>query len=244
MTIEPTVQSLIEPDAWWVSCEARTPQRGHLAWAYLPYLEVEPRTLVVEGRVDPTDHVRAKCRIEPLRIREPPRAPALPVAALPIYGSEVYLVQRAKRRPVLVLGIGGPEVPKNLRAGSPRWQTAPCLLVAPYFGVDATGARAGYPEAFVNRVRVCEYPQYVLDSLPVGGSTKRSMLRLDHVQPLGSHYNAYELTEHCLSAPALSVLDDWLVWMATGKIPADGTLATIRAVLMEDAAEIGSTSPE
>jgi hypothetical protein len=237
MTSDPSVQSLLEPDSWWVRSDSRTTQRGHLAWAYLPYLEMEPRTLVVEGRADPTDHGRAKCRIEPLRIREPPRAPSLPVAALPIYEGEVYLVQRAKRRPVLVIGTGGPDVPPALRAGAPRWQTAPCVLAAPYFGVDATGRRSGFPEPFVDRVRICEYPQFVLDALPIGGSTKRSMLRLDHVQPLGNHHNAFELTEHCLSPPALRVIDDWLTWLTTGNLPADGPLAVIRTILIEDAAE-------
>jgi hypothetical protein len=159
---------------------------------------------------------------------------------MPIYEGEVYLVQRAKRRPVLVIGVGGPDVPPGLRAGSPRWQTAPCLLVAPYFGVDATGKRSGFPQPFVDRVRICEYPQFVLDSLPFASSTKRSMLRLDHVQPLGNHHNAYELTEHCLSEPALRVIDDWLTWMTTGKLDTDGPLAASRQILMEDADETGA----
>src|SRR5205807_1023610 len=143
--------------------------------------------------------------------------PALPVAALPTPPGEVHLVQRAKRRPVLVVSAGGPEVPPALRVGSARWPTVPTILVAPYYGVDADGTRGGWPAPFVTRIRRCEYPQYLWDRLPLSGPAE-SILRLDHLQPVGRHANAYELTRFRLGDEALVLLDEWLAWLMTGQL--------------------------
>jgi len=92
------------------------------------------------------------------------------VAALPDYPGEVRTVYRAKARPVVVLSAGGPEVPRELRVGAAGWQTAPTLLVAPFYGVDPGGTRGGWREDFVTRIRRGEYPQYLWDKLPLPGA--------------------------------------------------------------------------
>src|SRR3954470_20639496 len=81
-------QSLIDP--WWINDPERPLVRGSLVWTYLPHPDQEPRVLVLTGRDDdPTDHRVAKYRIEPLQIKDPPRAPGMPVAALPTYVGEI-----------------------------------------------------------------------------------------------------------------------------------------------------------
>jgi hypothetical protein len=188
--------------------------------------------LIPTGRSSATDHGRADYRIEPLRANQPARLPRLPVAALPAYEGEVRTVYRAKRRPALIISTGGPDVPQDLRAGSPRWQTAPTLLVAPYYGADRKGRRAGFPEALVSRIRRCEYPQFIWDRLPLAGETEASLLRLDHIQPLGRHHASYELTEHCLSAEAMLILDEWLHWLLEDDLPEESVLYDFRQGLL------------
>lgn len=198
----------------------------------MPHVDQQPVTLIPVARSEPTEHQAATVRLEPLRVSAPRRAPQLPVAALPEFTGEVRTVYRAKVRPVVVLGTGGPEVDQAFRRGAARWQTAPTLLVAPFYGVDSGSTRGGWREPFVERIRRCEYPQYVWDRLPLPGATE-SILRMDHIQPIGRHHDAYEWTPYRLSEDAISLLDEWLVWLFTDQIPTDGVLADIRAELLK-----------
>lgn len=58
-------------------------------------------------------------------------------------------------------------------------------------------------------------------------------MRFDHIQPIGRHQNAFELTQYRLSDEALSVLDEWLVWIFRDQIPVDGVLADVRAEFLK-----------
>ena len=216
---------------WWIEVGGQDLQRGRLVRAFIPHVDQEPRQLTLVGRTEATEHGSARYAIEPLRIGGPRSAPRLPVAAMPTYEGEVHAVYRAKVRPALVLSAPTPEVPKALRTGAAGWQTSPTLLVAPYYGVDPGGRRGGWREEFVDRIRRGEYPQYLWDKLPLGGA-QESILRLDHVQPVGRHANACAPTAYCLSDDALDVLDEWFEWLWTGLVRTDGVLAMIRGHLL------------
>src|SRR5207302_873569 len=62
-------------------------------------------------------------------------------------------------------------------AGQARWQSARTLLVAPFYGADASGTRGGWPAPFVDRIRRAEYPQYIWDQLPSPGGPIDSIFR-------------------------------------------------------------------
>lgn len=101
------------------------------------------------------------------------------------------------------------------------------MLVAPYYGAGRHGYRAGYRPEFVERVRHCEYPQFVWDHLPFPGG-EESILRLDHLQPVGTHYAAYKLSGFKLSEAAMEVIDEILSWLVWGGVPADSLVAMYR----------------
>jgi len=216
---------------WWVKDDHPQLARGRLVWAFLPHTDQQPMVLVAEGRTEATDHSSAYYRVEPLRIGSPPREPRLPVAALPLETGDIRIVQRAKRRPALVLSEGGPEIASALRVGEARWQTSATILVAPFYGVDRDGTRGGWKPGFVDRIRRCEYPQYLWDQLPLAG-TRQSVLRLDHTQALGRHQNSYTLTPYRLSDDALSLVDEWFSWLLTGSIAPDSALQILREELL------------
>lgn len=225
MVPDDSVQGVLHPTPWWTTDEELTLKRGRLIWVFVPHVSQEPMGLFIQGRVTPTDHSKALYQLGPLRIDHNPIATAgLPVAAVPSYSGEVFTVHRAKKRPAVVLSTGGTVVPSTLRAGTARWQSAPSLLVIPSYGTMPDGKRGGWPPDFVRRIQLCEFPQYILDWLPISRSDEPSVLRLDHIQPVGLHHNSYELTPWVLSDPALEVLDDWLLWLQTGLVPADGVL--------------------
>ena len=130
-----------------------------------------------------------------------------------------------------MLGTGGAEVPRPLRTGAARHQTNSTILAAPFYGADLGGSTGGWKPEFVERIRRCEYPQYMWDSLPVQGR-RESILRLDHLQPVGKHGQSYELTEYELHADAVSLVDEYLTWLLHGALPADGLLREVRRVLL------------
>lgn len=219
---------------WWVEDHSKTYQRGQLIWAFLSHVDQIPNQLIAVGRSDPRDHSRADVQIKPLRIKQPPSKPKLPVAALPAFGNEVNIVCRAKKRPALIICAGGDAVEKKLTRGQPKYQTAPTILVAPFYGIEeGLGKRAGFNPEFIARVQQCEYPQYVWDILPIGGSTSASLLRLDHIQPIGKHHDSIELTDFRLSDDALQLMDEWLDWLIYGDFAEDSLLLDFKQGIKE-----------
>lgn len=221
------LQSLIKPDAWWEKSEEGTIERGRLLKAFVPIPGLTPMTLT-PSRAEATDHSKAAFVLEPLRASAP-RSSKLPVAALPLNPGEVHAVYKAKHRPVLVIGVG-PQIDHKSFGGDKGWQTAPMLMVAPYFGVEGGKSRGGWHPEFVRRIRHAEYPNYVYDQLP-DSSEPASILRLDQLQPIGNHHDSYARTEWRLSAIALSIIDEQLRWLTTNVLDAKGLLDIARAEL-------------
>jgi hypothetical protein len=231
MYLEDSIQAYVAP--WWEVDETPGLKRGRLIRGFLPHVFQVPMVLIPIGRSDPTNHERMDYRLEPLKAGKYPKLPRLPVAALPLFEGEVLSAYKAKKRPLLVVSTGGPEIPKAITTGSPKWQIRPAMLVAPFYGAVFDGKRAGFNEEFVRRIRRCEYPQYLYDKLPDGGRTEESILRLDHLQPFPLFDQAYQWTPHCLSEEALMILDEWLQWLIEGSLPEDSLLGMYRAGLGE-----------
>jgi len=132
----------------------------------------------------------------------------------------------------VILSEGGDEVPRQLVRGKPAWQTAPTILVAPYYGADEDSTSSGFNPAFVERIKSGEYPQFMWDMLPLTGKDE-SILRMDHIQPIGRHHDSIELTDYRLSEDAIDIIDEWLTWIFTGQLFANGLLSDIRIGLSE-----------
>jgi hypothetical protein len=69
------------------------------------------------------------------------------------------------------------------------------------------------------------------DRLPLR-SRDESILRLDHLQPIGKHGESYEITEHQLHEDALQIVDDYLIWLLKGGFPAGSVLIDIHKELL------------
>lgn len=195
-----SVQAYVSP--WWEKVQDRDLARGRLIRAFLPLVDHQQYVLVPTGREKSDQHETATFRVQALDVRNPPReAEELPVAALPSHPGCVRAIYMARRRPALVIAAAGPKVERRLHKGFPAYQTARTILVAPYYGTEQDGTRAGWPPALVQRIRWGEYPQYICDRLPLPGSDE-SILRLDHIQPLGSDPTVCDLTDYRLTVDA------------------------------------------
>ena len=217
-----SVQSIVS--SWWEECDPKIIKKGSLIFAFVPHVDQIPNTLIEIGRSKAEEHHEAILKVAPLRINDSRPKEALPVAALSLNEGELWTAYRAKKRPCLIIGNELPPVNSALRRDMPKKLTSPTLLVAPYYGADKDGHRAGYNPELVERIRHSEYPQIMLDSLPIGGP-KHSILRLDHIQPVGLHYYAYEHSGYTLSDEAVElILNDWLTWVFYGGLPEDSIL--------------------
>jgi hypothetical protein len=106
------------------------------------------------------------------------------------------------------------------------------LLVAPYYGTEMNGLRAGWHGAIVDRIQKCEYPQYMWEKLPISNPPRESILKFDHIQPLGKHHKSYDVTDYILCDDGLKILDDWLLWFNRNMMPSTSDLYEIRELLL------------
>ena len=222
-----SIQSIIVPSPWWEKSEGKNLERGSLVYASVPHVDQVPYTVKPIARSEPERHDKAILDIAPLRMKARRTKEDLPVAAMTLFDGELWTAYRAKKRPCLVLGANLPIVDNSLRREMPKKSTAPVVLVAPYYGVDRDGNRAGYNPELVERTRHAEYPQFFWDKLPISGP-KESILRLNHMQPVGTHYNSYELAGHKLSENAMELIDDYLQWVIWGGVPEDSLILDYR----------------
>jgi hypothetical protein len=224
---EDCIQSVIGGKKWWEERDSPHLARGALVFAFAPHVDQIPYAFEPIGRKDPEAHSEAIVRVAPLSVDQPLRQAQLPVAAMPLNQGEVWAAYRAKKRPCLVLSCNTPGVDPALTKGMMKNATAPTCLVAPYYGVAQAGKRGGYQEEFVQRVRRSEYPQFMWDFLPIPGG-EESILRLDHTQPIGTHYKAYKASGFGLCADAIEILDELLSWLIKGGVPKDSLIAMYR----------------
>ncbi|MFZ2451610.1 MAG: hypothetical protein WAW36_13925 [Methylovulum miyakonense] len=148
-----------------------------------------------------------------------------------LHDNEVWAAYRAKKRPCLVFSADSITVDKELTRGKPNHATAPTFLAAPFYGVDKNIKRAGYSPEFVERVRHCEYSQFHWDKLPISGGPEESILRLDHLQPFGSHHESYKISDFKLSTDAMDILDDLLRWLVWGGVPEKSMILDYRHLM-------------
>lgn len=205
---------------WWITSTTKSLKRGALLKAFIPYLGAR-QELVPSGRSQPTEHGVLDAKLlGNFVLSAKHQAPSLPCAALPHFPKERSAVQRGKIRPALVLGdLAG----YRKQQGTASWITKPSVLIAPYFGADADGSRAGWPEVLVDAIERCKLPQYFRDTLPIGGPSK-SILRLDQLQPLENLSTAFTYTGFELCQDAVALLDEWVRWYRTGTMDPEGPL--------------------
>lgn len=221
------IQSIVGSDKWWEKNAERSICKGALIFAFIPHVDQVPYTFEPIGRTDAERHGSAILRVSPLRADAVLTKSDLPVAAMTLHDGEVWAAYRAKKRPCLVLGSNSFPVDQTLTRGTARAATAPTFLVAPYYGANRSATRTGYKPEFIERVRHCEYPQFVWDHLPHTGG-EASILRLDHLQPIGAHATSYKLSDYRLSSGALEILDELLTWVIWGGVPKDSLISQYR----------------
>lgn len=211
--------------AWWTTDKTKDYRPGRLVHTWVPYIDVVPQQLRPVGRVDPHGHAQAEAEMIPFRISQRHPPPSVPVAGLTLRDGEYAVVQKGKVRPALVIRAQ-PAAPPAA-AGDAKWLHVASLLVAPFFGADRDGMRAGVAPDLLDQVRWLKWPQFLWDQLPVSGSSV-SLLRLDRAFTVGRHQDSVSWTEHVLSANAIEFVQQQFVWLNSGVIVEGSVLQMAR----------------
>jgi hypothetical protein len=219
-------QTLVE--SWWEEDNGEDFKSGRLVWAFLPHVDQVPYTVEPVGRDEPTEHRTGIMSVKRFKIGAPARKKDLPVSAMPVYDNEMLCIYRTKKRPAIIISKGGAFVEKQLTKGKSKSRTDRTVLLAPSYSV-----REAFSEKFCERVRRCEYPQFMWDDLPIGGTGKGSIIRLDHLQPIGRSKKSVEFTKYCLSDKAMAFIMDWVGWLISGFLDDESEFCETRSFLME-----------
>jgi len=231
---EDCLQQIIDdPEGWWIPHGESRAVKGSLIHAFIPHVDQLPYTFTMKGRTQPTVHDKADIVVAPLKVDQPLKQLVLPVAAMPLNKGEVWGAYRAKRRPCLVIKGPAAAVDPALTRGMPKSSSAPTMLVAPYYGVDRDGSRAGFSPSFVERIKHCEYPQFVWDRLPITGATDASILRLDQLQPIGAHRHSFKVLPFKMGEDAFRVIEDLLQWLIFERLPKGSDIPAFQDLMKE-----------
>lgn len=219
---------------WWEETPNNTKERWRLGKALVRHVSAEAYEIIPKGRNKATEHSTADIEICRLDVsKRPPAMTDLPLAGMPVYQGERIAVQRAKFRPVLILATPGCTIEKSIREGLCRSIHCPTYIVAPFYGADQDGTRAGLSPEFVSRIKQFRYSQFFWDSLPIGGPNG-SLLRFDQIQPIEPDLAAWVSTPFKLSEDAALILEDHLRWHITQTQPiVDSLIAYFRQAIQD-----------
>lgn len=219
-------QNLIEP--WWEEDQGEDFKTGRLVWAFLPHVDQIPYRIEPVGRNEPTEHRNGIVNITRFKIGDSVKKKDLPVAAMPVFDNEMLCVYRTKKRPAILISKGGTNVENRLTKDKSKWRTNRTVLLAPSYSV-----KNHFSEEFCERVRRCEYPQFMWGDLPIGGTENGSIIRFDHLQPVGRSKKSIEFTEYCLSEKAIAFILQWIDWFIFENMDEDSEFCETRSTLME-----------
>ncbi|MBU1002491.1 MAG: hypothetical protein KKE73_08200 [Proteobacteria bacterium] len=192
---------------------------GQLCWAPTPIPTAIPQILDVE-RASPEVHEKVKFMLRnanrPEDFRQKDRS--LPIKYLNLRAHEELLVQRAKKRPVVIVGVGldcFPQFDALLRQKGKIHLQEDSVFVAPIYTV----CREEYGEGFIREmmpyIECLLFRQFFY--IPKFNLFKEGVVRFDRLQIIidqGPH--ALEPSEICLSQPVFNALRDMLTYCITG----------------------------
>lgn len=101
-----SLQKYFDDQSWWEKSQNKQLSPGRLIWAFIPHVDLIPKSLIPAGRAEDeaASHDKIRFEIADLRIKSTISKKELPAAILPSYPGECYTVHRAKKdQPWLLL---------------------------------------------------------------------------------------------------------------------------------------------
>jgi hypothetical protein len=228
------ILEVYSPKEFFSECDFKDFRPGQFCWTVTPYINPIPLILYAT-RNDPKDLDRISFEIRNAN-REgdfKTRDRVLPVKRLNLESHEELLVQRAKKRPGIILCSQVdifPEIQLILKQRGKKHLQDDVVFVVPCYGLVSEFNRAGFIPEMVFRIRHLLYRQFFY--FPGNKRFDEGVARFDRSQiVIGRDPAAIEPTDVCLADPLLSLFLSMFLSCISGV--QDPDLAGIRELTVE-----------
>lgn len=227
---------LYGPEAFYTKIDSKCFKNGQICWIVSPYINEIPQILDVE-RNKPEEHHEFKFdlrNVDPDNDFKPSANRTLPIKYLSLESTEELIIQKAKKRPAIIISSGldvYPEIAKLLRERGKKHLQEDSLFLIPCYGVETEDNRHGFPPEMVARIRCLLYRQFFY--IPYHTPLKNdSIARLDRMQVIvGRHRAAIEPTQLCLSDDVFQIFLAQFIFCISGI--EEKEFSTIRSLVKE-----------
>jgi hypothetical protein len=214
------------------------PTLGQLCWVPSPHLNVIPQVLEIQ-RADPAEHNIGQFKIRNVQGNDFQRKDELPLYKLKLRLHEELIIQKAKRRPAIVL-ITTNTIFQNIRdilktEGKPHLQED-SILVLPIYIIEKPEHPGGFPPIMTTRIKALQYNQFFYCPRTPGKELIEGVARLDRLQIVfPGHRASYNPVPIKLKRDALVILVEMLrEWLCIKGSPENEKyLSSLQEILKE-----------
>jgi hypothetical protein len=228
------ILQLYPPKEFYSSVDPRAFQPGQFCWIPVPHPDPIPRILDVD-RSSPEEHSQVKFLMRNANSKGDFRTNdrGLPIKYLNLRSNEELLVQRAKKRPGIIICSEVdvfPAITELLRSKRKKHLQEDCLFVIPCYGIETRENSTGFPAEMVERIRCLLYRQFFY--LPPYKAFTEGIARLDRIQVvIGRDPASIEPSDFSLSKEVFDLFLAIFLYCISGI--EDEDLAPVRSLIME-----------
>jgi len=230
------IMQLYGPEAFYTRTDPKNFKSGQICWIVSPQISEIPQILDVErNKAEEHDEFKFNLKnVDPDNDFKPSAKRTLPIKYLTLESTEELFIQKAKKRPAIILSSGldaYPDITKLLRQRGKKHLQEDSLFLIPCYGVETQDDRHGFPSEMVTRIRCLLYRQFFY--IPYHSPLKsESVARLDRIQVIvGKHRAAIEPTDLCLSNDVFQIFLSQFIFCITGIEEEEFT--TVRSLVKE-----------
>lgn len=179
-----SILQLFSPKEFYERKPLRPFQTGQLCRTVVPHIEEVPKILAVE-RSSPTEHEQVRFEVRSANAGRDFRSSdrVLPLKHLNLGSKEELLVQKAKRRPGVIVSTGmdvDSAIAALLRQKGKKHLQQDCHFIVPCYSIQDAPFGTGFPPEMVVRIQCLLYRQFFY--LPQNEQIKEGVVRFDRIQ--------------------------------------------------------------
>jgi hypothetical protein len=193
--------------------------QGQFCWLPVPHIDPVPRILDVE-RSSPTEHGEVNFILRNAnQTNDFTQADRnLPIKMLKLRATEELLVQRAKKRPGVIVSSPVdvfPEITRMLRQMGKSHLQQDSIFLVPAYSIESEDNSTGFPIDMVSRIRCLMFRQFFY--FPSSSKFREGIARFDRIQVVVSRDRAAIVpTDICLSGEVCNLFIGLFQFCITG----------------------------